>query len=78
MRESDGKDVDNLMKNNIEGIIIKWAHQVDEVLSQESDQELEEGKHPGPRTEIEFWESKCQNLESLFEQVVKNFPHTQT
>ena len=84
MSESDGQDVDNIMKNNIEGIIIKWAHQVlpglighhtitnmqvDEVLSQESDQELEEGKHPGPRTEIEFWESKCQNLESLFEQV---------
>ena len=27
VRESDGKDVDNLMKNSIEGIIIKWAHQ---------------------------------------------------
>ena len=28
VRESDGKEVDMLMKNNIEGIIIKWAHQV--------------------------------------------------
>jgi hypothetical protein len=28
VRESDGKEVDSTMKNNIEGIIIKWAHQV--------------------------------------------------
>ena len=32
VRESDGKDVNLLMKNNIEGIIIKWAHQVCLVL----------------------------------------------
>ena len=73
VRESDGKDVNLLMKNNIEGIIIKWAHQVDEVLSQESDQQLEEGKHPGPLTEIDFWDAKCRNLESLFEQVWFSF-----
>ena len=69
VRESDGKDVNLFMKNNIEGIIIKWAHQVDEVLSMECDKELEEGRHPGPMVEIEFWEAKCRNLESLFEQM---------
>ena len=84
VRESDGKQVDNAMKNNIEGIIIKWAHQVscspaasyfllllhrptsyycflpqvDEVLSKESEEQLLEGLHPGPMTEIEFWEAK--------------------
>ena len=30
-RESGGEDCDMLLKNNIEGIIIKWAHQSDEV-----------------------------------------------
>ena len=88
VRESKGKDVNMTMKNNIEGIIIKWAHQVwvkdykavsyqlnqspdqvDEVLSMECDKELEEGKNPGPMVEIEFWDAKCRNLESLFEQV---------
>lgn len=69
VRESDGKDVNMMMKNNIEGIIIKWAHQVDEVLSMECDKELEEGKNPGPMVEINFWEAKCRNLESLYEQV---------
>ena len=28
MRESDGREVNSAMKNNIEGIIIKWTHQV--------------------------------------------------
>ena len=31
VRESDGREVNMLMKNNIEGIIIKWAHQVKKV-----------------------------------------------
>ena len=84
MRQSKGKEVNMAMKNNIEGIIIKWAHQVnivddiaddntdcqvDEVLSMECDKELEEGRNPGPMLEIEFWDAKCRNLESLFEQV---------
>ena len=42
---------------------------VDEVLSMECDKELEEGRNPGPMVEIEFWEAKCRNLESLFDQV---------
>ena len=35
----------------------------------DSSDELEKGNNPGPMTEIEFWENKCENLESLFEQV---------
>ena len=74
------------LKNNIEGIIIKWGYQVcsktinfsiqmfklqtEEVLGKDSAAELEDGKTPGPLTEIQFWEAKCLNLESLFEQVL--------
>ena len=29
VRQSDGKKVNMMLKNNIEGIILKWAHQVD-------------------------------------------------
>ena len=29
----------------------------------------EENKYPGPMTEIKFWEAKCMNLESLYEQM---------
>ena len=28
VRESDGKEVDTLLKNNIEAIVSKWAYQV--------------------------------------------------
>ena len=27
-RESEGKDIDTVLKNNIEGIILKWSYQV--------------------------------------------------
>ena len=52
------------------GIIIKWAYQIDEVLSKDSAEELNNtSNNPGPMTEIRFWEAKCTNLESLFEQM---------
>ena len=31
MRESNGEECDMTLKNNIEGIIIKWAYQIEEV-----------------------------------------------
>ena len=59
------------LKNNIEAIIIKWAYQIEEVLSKDSDEPLHlPGNHPGPMTEIKFWEAKCMNLESLYEQLI--------
>ena len=67
------------LKNNIEGIIIKWGYQTEEVLSKDSAAELAEGKTPGPLVEINFWEAKCMNLESLFEQVrVRGVPGLDT
>ena len=68
-KASSGKECNIQLKNAIEGIIIKWAYQVDEVLSKDSAEEIADGKTPGPMTEINFWEAKCINLESLFEQV---------
>ena len=57
------------LKNNIEAIIIKWAYQIDEVLSNDSAAGLNvNGNFPGPMTEIHFWAAKCMNLESLYDQ----------
>ena len=70
VKASKGEDCDMTLKNNIEGIIIKWAYQIDEVLSKDSAEELNiPGNYPGPMTEIRFWEAKCMNLESIFEQM---------
>ena len=43
-RESSGEDCDMLLKNNIEGIIIKWAHQSDEVSKYPVFQKCGDGK----------------------------------
>ena len=69
-RRTNGDDCDMTLKNNIEAIIIKWAYQIDEVLSKDSAEELNvPDEYPGPMTEIKFWEAKCMNLESLYEQI---------
>ena len=41
-----------------------------QVLSKDSAEELNSPEaNPGPLTEIQFWQAKCMNLESLFEQM---------
>ena len=55
----------------MEYLIIRRYVQVDEVLSTDSAEEIADDKTPGPMTEINFWEAKCINLESLFEQVFR-------
>lgn len=70
VRESKGDECDMTLKNNIEAIIIKWAYQIDEVLSKDSAEELNiPDLFPGPMTEIHFWEAKYMNLESLYDQI---------
>ena len=56
---------------NVDNKLIISDHylQTDEVLSKDSANEITDGKTPGPMTEIRFWEAKCVNLESLFEQM---------
>ena len=44
--------------------------QIDEVLTKDSAEEIEKGNNPGPMTEIQFWKAKCENLESLYDQVL--------
>ena len=46
-----------------------FSLQTDEVLSKDSSEELAMGSHPGPMTEVNFWQEKCDNLISLYEQM---------
>ena len=39
-------------------------------MTKDSAEELEKGSNPGPMTEIQFWQAKCENLESLYDQVL--------
>ena len=46
--------------------------QIDEVLTKDSAEEIEKGNNPGPMTEIQFWKAKCDNLNSLYDQMSIN------
>ena len=62
----------DVIKSEVEGFVIKWSQEVDEVLSMESQKEIEEGKNPGPEVEIQFWQMRFANLQNLHDQLTSN------
>ena len=66
--ESDSmyeKDKADIFNNSI----ITWMKQIRKVLETEPEQNLKAGKDPGPEKEIEFWQKKAENLNSIHEQL---------
>ena len=55
--------------HKIEGIVIKWTHQVKSVLELKSGQSLIDGKNPGPQEELKFWSDLSSNLLCIYEQL---------
>ena len=55
--------------HKIEGIVIKWTHQVKSVLELKSGQALIDGKNPGPQEELKFWSDLSSNLHCIYEQL---------
>jgi dynein heavy chain len=53
----------------LESMVIQWSHQVSGVLKIDSAQPLIDGLHVGPFTEVEFWENRLLNLESIHVQL---------
>lgn len=49
----------------LETAIIHWQKQIKNVLKQDPENSLKSGAHPLPTTEIEFWRSKSENLNSI-------------
>lgn len=52
-----------------EGCIMTWTKQIKSVLKLEPEQALKDGKNPGPRVELEFWENKSNNLNAIYDQL---------
>lgn len=46
-----------------------WTRQIKAVLKLESEQALKNDDHPGPLVELEFWQNKSLNLNSIHEQL---------
>ncbi|XP_055553184.1 dynein axonemal heavy chain 17 isoform X2 [Falco cherrug] len=62
--------VDILKLHAIETIVIKWSHQIRDILNKDSAQPLLEGLHPLPRTEFKFWHTRMVNLECINSQLL--------
>ena len=69
LRATKGKEFSDVIRSEVEGFVIKWSQEVDEVLSMESQKEIEEGRNPGPDIEIKFWQIRFANLKNLHDQL---------
>ncbi|NWU85052.1 DYH17 protein, partial [Onychorhynchus coronatus] len=56
--------------HSIETVIIEWSQQIEEILSQDSARLLQEGLHPLPRVEFEFWQTRMTNLQCINDQLL--------
>lgn len=59
------------MKNSLEGIVIKWACQINDVLKEDSSLAFKDGRHPTPIEEITFWEARQKNLRNIYTQLTE-------
>lgn len=59
------------MKNSLEGIVIKWAYQINDVLKEDSSMVFKDGAQPSPLEEIIFWDSRQSNLRNIYNQLLE-------
>ncbi|XP_023100299.2 dynein axonemal heavy chain 9 isoform X1 [Felis catus] len=53
----------------VESAVIQWSRRVQGVLKRESSQPLLQGENPTPRVELEFWKSRAEDLEHIYNQL---------
>lgn len=61
--------MDVYLKTNIEGVVIQWATQINNVLKEESSVAFKKTPFPLPTTDIEYWISRLKNLEGIYSQL---------
>ncbi|XP_049878702.1 dynein beta chain, ciliary [Pectinophora gossypiella] len=64
-----GEEVDLYLKSAIEGVVIKWAQQINDVMMEDSALAFENGQNPLPTTELAFWKSRVSNLNYIYDQL---------
>ena len=64
-----GEAFDRSLIHMVESVVIDWSRQIHDVLKKNSAQSLLEGKNPGPLIEIEFWNARRADLESIADQL---------
>ncbi|XP_033341681.2 dynein heavy chain at 93AB [Megalopta genalis] len=69
VRAEGPQSVDLYLKSAIEGVVIKWAYLVNDVVTQESGAAFENGQNPTPDIELEYWAAKLANLRYIYDQL---------
>lgn len=67
--DSNGEICDLYFKSAVEGVVIKWATQINDVLVNDSSEKAGCGVNPVPSAEIDFWNLRAKNLLYIYEQL---------
>ncbi|XP_057668614.1 dynein beta chain, ciliary [Diorhabda carinulata] len=67
--ESHGEICDLYLKSSIEGVVIKWSSQINDVLANDSSEKCPSVLNPVPTFEIQFWYKRLKNLENIYQQL---------
>lgn len=67
--DSDGEEVNVPLKTTMENSVMKWSAVCREVLKQTSQLCFANGANPIPANEIDFWNARTKNMESIYDQL---------
>ncbi|XP_077301132.1 dynein beta chain, ciliary-like [Arctopsyche grandis] len=67
--KSNGEIVDVYLKTNIEGIVILWTTQINNLLKEDSDVVFSKKRFPLPVDDVDFWSTRLKNLEGVYAQL---------
>ncbi|CAG9831723.1 unnamed protein product [Diabrotica balteata] len=67
--ESNGEICDLYLKSAIEGVVIKWSAQINDVLANDSSEKCPSVVNPVPTVELQFWNKRLKNLEYIYQQL---------
>ena len=62
INEHGPQAADLYLKSAIEGVIIKWAYLVNDVITHESSAAFDNRQNPTPNVELEYWSARLANL----------------
>ncbi|XP_058534261.1 dynein axonemal heavy chain 11 [Ochotona princeps] len=60
---------ERIILHAIESVVIKWSHQIQEIVEKNSAQPLLSGVHLVPQNELDFWTTRRENLSCIYDQL---------
>lgn len=67
--EDPSAPVDLYLKSAIEGVVIKWATQINDVMDENPASAFNNNVNPLPHIELNFWNNRMKNFSFIFEQL---------